>query len=154
VQFDGPVLELVPDARTRVDPRLASLGPDVLGESFDEQRFLGRLRSEDARRPIGDALIDQRLVAGVGNYWKSEACFAVGVDPWRAQSEVDDERALALVRFARERMARSAELGPRARPHAVYGRAGQPCPRCDAPIRSRGQGEGNRVTFWCAACQR
>jgi endonuclease VIII len=108
VEFDGPVLELLPDARTRTDPRLAALGPDVLGEELDELLFLARLRREDPARAIGDALIDQRTLAGIGNYWKSETCFAAAVDPWRAVARVSDREALELVRYARERMLLSA----------------------------------------------
>jgi endonuclease-8 len=153
VQFDGPLLELRSERRTRADPRLAALGPDILGERFDADRFLARLRRDDPSRPIGDALLNQRTVAGIGNVWKAEACFAVGIDPWRALADVGDEEALALARFARERMGAAAHGGRPARPGAVYGRAGRPCPRCGALIRSRGQGEGNRLTYWCPSCQ-
>ena len=83
VQFDGPVLELMTDSRTRFDQRIAALGPDLLAEDFDERRFLRRLREDDQTRGIGDALLDQRNLAGVGNMWKSEGCFLAGVDPWR-----------------------------------------------------------------------
>ncbi|MEA2315027.1 MAG: endonuclease [Solirubrobacteraceae bacterium] len=153
VEFDGPLLELAPDRRLRAHPRLTALGPDVLGESFDFERFLRRLRREDPARPIGDALLDQRILAGIGNVWKAESCFAVGIDPWRALSELRDDEAFALVRFARENMRRSAESGFAARPSFVYGRAGRPCPRCGSPVRRRSQGENNRLTFWCAGCQ-
>ena len=154
VQFDGPVLELMSDARARSDPRLARLGPDVIGRDFDERVFLRRLREDDPTRPIGDALLDQRTVAGIGNMWKAEACFAAKLDPWRPTAEVPDEQALAAVAFARERMSRTVHEGPGARPHAVYRRAGQPCPRCGTRIRQRGQWENNRLTFWCPGCQR
>jgi endonuclease-8 len=154
VEFDGPVLELMSDARTRADPRLATLGQDVLGERFDVERFLRELRADDPGRPIGDALLDQRTIAGIGNIWKAETCFAAGIDPWRPLAEVRDEEAVALLDFAREHMRRSAREGFGARPRAVYGRAGRPCPRCGSPIRRRGQGESNRQTFWCAGCQR
>jgi endonuclease-8 len=154
VEFDGPLLELTSDARTRSDPRLAALGPDVLGEDFDESSFLARLRADDPRRPIGDALLEQRTVAGIGNVWKAECCFAAGVDPWRALNEVSNEEALALVGFAREHMPASALAGFSARPRAVYKRAGQPCVRCGAVILARGQGDDNRVTYWCPGCQR
>jgi endonuclease-8 len=154
VEFDGPVLELMSDARTRSDPRLAALGQDVLGTSFDTRAFLARLREDDPARPIADALLNQRTVAGIGNVWKAECCFAARIDPWRALAAVRDEEALALLDFARQRMPISAREGMRARPHAVYGRAGQPCPRCGARIRRRGQGEHNRVTYWCPGCQR
>jgi endonuclease VIII len=153
VQFDGPVLELLRDSRTRFDRGLAMLGQDVLGEHFDAGRFLARLHASDQRLTIGDALLDQRMVAGIGNLWKAETCFAVGIDPWRPVAEVRDEEAVALLDFARTHMQRSAREGPGARPRAVYKRAGLPCPRCGATIRQRGQGEHNRLTFWCPACQ-
>jgi endonuclease-8 len=154
VEFDGPALELMTAGRARLDQRLAALGPDVLAPEFDRDRFLARLHSDDQTRAIGDALLDQRLVAGIGNVWKSETCFAVGVDPWRALARVRDEEASALATFAREGMQVSAREGPRSRPRAVYKRAGLPCVRCGTPIRQRGQGDDNRVTFWCAGCQR
>ena len=104
------MLELTSDARTRTDPRLAALGPDVIGERFDEPRFLARLRAQDPTRPIGDALLDQRIVAGIGNVWKSEACFARAVNPWRPLGRLRDEEAVAIFAFARERMRHSAEV--------------------------------------------
>jgi endonuclease VIII len=154
VQFDGPVLELIRDSRTRFDQQLAGLGPDVLGEEFDEGRFLRRLREDDPTRPIGDALLDQRTLAGIGNIWKAESCFAAGLDPWRPVGATTDDEALAAVRFARERMGQSARDGFEARPRAVYDRRGQACPRCATEVRSAGQGEQNRNTFWCPGCQR
>jgi len=153
VEFDGPVLELLRDSRIRLDQRLASLGPDLLGESFDRGLFMRRLRRDDPARAIGDALLDQRILAGIGNLWKSESCFATGIDPWRPLGRVSDEEAMALAGFARERMGRSARDGPGARPRSVYKRAGLPCPRCGSLIRRRGQGVNNRVTYWCPGCQ-
>jgi endonuclease-8 len=156
IEFDGPVLELMSDARARSDPRLADLGPDVIGEGFDEQRFLARLREVDPTRPIGDALLDQRTIAGIGNMWKAECCFAAQLDPWRPTAEVADEQVLAAVAFAREQMTRSAREGKgyQTRPHAVYRQAGKPCRRCGTTIRQRGQWENNRATYWCPGCQR
>jgi endonuclease-8 len=154
VQFDGPVLELMSESRTRLDRRLAALGQDVIGARFDHARFLGKLRADDPGRPIGDALLDQQIVAGIGNVWKSESCFATGLDPWRPAGRVSDEEAIAVVEFAREHMRRSADKdGFSTRPKAVYKRAGMPCERCGARIRSRGQWENNRNTFWCPGCQ-
>lgn len=154
VELDGPVLELMSDARSRSQPQLAALGQDVLGARFEHATFLRRLRADDPARPIGDALLDQGTVAGIGNLWKAETCFAVGIDPWRPLSRLRDEEAVALVDFAREHMRRSVESGRRAPPREVYRRAGRPCPRCGERILQRGQGENNRVTFWCPACQR
>jgi endonuclease VIII len=154
VQFDGPVLELMTAARARNDPRIAGLGPDILAPELDAPRFLRRLREDDPTRPIGDALLDQETIAGIGNLWKAEGCFAAGINPWRPAGTVSDEEALAIVAAIRPRMQESARDGFLARGVEVYGRAGRPCPRCGARIRSRGQGDGNRVTFWCEGCQR
>ena len=154
VEFDGPVLELMSDLRARTDPRLAALGEDVLGEDFDRDRFLARLRRSDVTRPIGDALLDQRILAGVGNLWKAELCFAAAIDPWRRVSAVSDEEALELVALARELMRESVGGGHMARPRTVYEHAGRPCPRCGTLVRRRGQGENNRTTYWCPGCQR
>jgi endonuclease VIII len=153
VEYGGPVLELMSDARARSDPRLSELGPDVIGASFDEARFLSRLREDDPTRPIGDALLDQRTIAGIGNMWKAEVCWAAELDPWRPTGEVADARVLAAVAFAREQMTRSVREGVNARPHAVYRRDGRSCPRCGAEIRVRGQWENNRATYWCPGCQ-
>jgi endonuclease-8 len=154
VQFDGPVLELMRESRTRFDRKLAALGQDVIGASFDEQSFLRRLRAEDPQRSIGDALLDQRIIAGIGNVWKSESCFAAGVNPWRPLGRAGDAEALAIVRFARDRMRESADGdGFSSRPRAVYRRAAMPCGRCATPIRQHGQGDDNRLTYWCPGCQ-
>src|SRR5947209_6854832 len=82
-QLGGPVLELLTEGRVRFDQRLAGLGPDVLAEEFDARRFLARLRGEDPTRTVGDALLDQRNVAGIGNIWKAEGCWEAELDPWR-----------------------------------------------------------------------
>ena len=167
VQFDGPVLELMSDGRTRSDQRLAGLGPDILAPEWDERAFLRRLRTDDPTRGIGDALLDQRNVAGLGNIWKSEGCFMAGVDPWRRAGEVTDAEALAIPRMARPLMQLSVERGgwvatsqpnrpPRGRESRtwVYNRDGLPCRRCATPVRARGQGDDNRTTYWCPQCQR
>ena len=113
-----------------------------------------RLRADDPTRPFGDALIDQRTIAGLGNIWKSESCFAAAADPWKPAGRTADETVIATIRFAREHMAQSARDGFSARPRSVYGRAGEPCRRCGAPVRGAGQGEQNRTTYWCPGCQR
>jgi endonuclease VIII len=153
VQFDGPVLELMTASRARFDQRLAALGPDVLAPAFDRARFLRRLREDDPTRPIGDALLEQRNVAGLGTIWRTEGCFAAGLDPWRPTGSVSDDEAMAVIEAVRPRMARSATEGFNPRETRIYGKPGRPCPRCGAPIRSRGQGDNNRRTYWCAGCQ-
>jgi endonuclease VIII len=167
VQFDGPVLELMTDSRTRFDQRIAGLGPDVLADGgFDESLFLRRLRGDDATRGIGDALLDQRNLSGIGNVWKSEGCFLARVDPWRRLRDVSDHEALAIVRGIRPLMQLSAERGGRIVSYEpekplrrgekrmwAFERTGLPCRRCGTPIRSRGQGDDNRTTYWCPRCQ-
>jgi endonuclease-8 len=152
-QINGPVLELMTDSRSRFDRRLALLGPDILAPTLDEDAFLTRLREDDPTRPIGDALIDQRIIAGIGNLWKAEGCFAAGIDPWRRTGEVSDEEALSIVRATRPRMLESAREGMQDRFRVVYGTAGRPCPRCGERIRATGQGDANRTTYWCPGCQ-
>ena len=158
LQFNGPVLELMTDSRTRLDRRIAGLGPDILAPELDRTRFLRRLREDDPTRPIGDALLDQRTIAGIGNLWKVEACFAAGIDPWRRTGDVSDEEALAIVQEARSRMRITAADGIQDRFKVIYGKAGRPCPRCGVGgdrvlIKARGQWDDNRPTFWCPRCQ-
>jgi endonuclease-8 len=150
------VLELMTEARIRTDPRLAGLGPDlVAARPFDEGRFLRRLREDDPTRTLGDALLDQHIVAGIGNFWKSEGCWLAQIDPWRRIGTVTDEEALAVVRALRPLMQRSADDGVQSRFRSIYARADLPCPRCGAPslVRARGQGDDNRTTYWCPTCQ-
>jgi endonuclease-8 len=154
VQFDGPLLELITEGRSRFDQRLAALGPDMLAEQFDRDRFLARLRADDHTRPIGDALLDQRNVAGIGNIWKAEGCWEAGIDPWRPVADVADEEALSIIDAVRPRMQSSAELGPRSIRPRIYKLTGRPCPRCGSRINARGQGDANRTTYWCPGCQR
>jgi endonuclease VIII len=153
VQLGGPTLELLSERRLRIDPRFATLGPDILGERFDARQAIRRLRLRGAGRAIGEALVDQRALAGIGNIWKSESCFARRVSPWRPCAETSDAEIDAILGFARGEMERSANAGFAARPRAVYRRAGQPCLACAGPVSSRGQGEQDRTTYWCAACQ-
>jgi endonuclease VIII len=155
VQFDGPVLELMTDGRSRFDQRIAGLGPDVLADDFDARAAVRRMREDDQTRGVGDALLDQRNASGIGNIWKSESCFAAGVDPWRRLDATADEELLATLEAARSRMLHSVELGghvPREE-LAVHDRAGRPCRSCGTPIRARGQGDDNRTTYWCPGCQ-
>lgn len=155
-QINGPVLELMTAGRSRFDRRLAMLGPDILAPELDEEGILRRLREDDPTRPIGDTLLDQRVLAGIGNLWKVEGCFQAGIDPWRRTGDVTDEEVLEILHATRPRMQQSARDGMQERYKQVYGTAGQACPRCGerSKIRSRGQGDDNRITYWCPRCQR
>ena len=127
-----------------------------IGDEFGEAeraRFLRRLREDDPTRPIGDALLDQRTIAGLGNLWKVEGCFAAAVDPWRPAREVSDEEALRIVDLVRPLMQQSAHDGNQTRFKTIYGRSGMPCPRCGGRIAQRGQWDDNRPTYWCPSCQ-
>lgn len=150
VQFGGPTLRLLSEERARRDPQLARLGPDVLAPEFAPESVVAAMRS-DATRGLGDALLDQTLVAGIGNIFKSEACFAAGVDPWRPVGELADDELRSVLLAAREQMLDSVQSGGR-HSFAVY-KARRPCPRCRGPIRCRGQGDANRTTYWCPNCQ-
>jgi endonuclease-8 len=144
VLWGGSVLELNARAVRR-------LGPDILAEPLDLDGIVGRFRRTDTRREIGDALLDQRLVAGIGNVWKAESLWRAGVSPWRALDSVTDDELRAVLGEAARLMRRSVDEGREER--AVYRAAGRPCPRCQTPIRSRGQGDDNRTAYWCPRCQ-
>lgn len=155
VQFDGPVLELMTDGRRRFDQGLASLGPDLLAPDFDEDRYLSRLRAAGPTVTIGEALLNQRILAGIGNIWKSEGCWEAAIDPWRKLGLLSDEDARRIVRLTRPRMLASGTQGPRSATRLiVYRRVGRPCPRCGTAIVMRRQGDDqNRSTYWCPGCQ-
>ena len=153
VQFDGPVLELMTDSRSRFDQHLAGLGPDVLADEFDAGGFLRRLREADPTRGLGEALLDQRILAGIGNVWKTEGCWEAEIDPWRPVARVADDEALAVVGAARRGMLASAAGRGFPERVRVYDRAGRACQRCGGRVAARGQGDGNRTTFWCPGCQ-
>jgi endonuclease-8 len=147
---------------------LRAAGPDLLGADVQPAAATARaLALVEPARQVGEALLDQRVVAGVGNVYKSEACFLTGVDPWRPVGSLSPEEAAALGSTAARLLAdgvrdggpirtwRPPDAPPRARERTwVYGRRGRPCRRCGAPIRSRGQGDANRTTYWCPVCQR
>ena len=139
---------------------LGHLGPDVLGPDWDEGEVIRRLTASP-ERPVGEVLIDQRVMAGPGNVYKSEVCFLAGVDPRTPVGEVRDPAALAdlmksLMERNRSRGRRVTTDDPRrGRELWVYGRAGRPCRRCGAPIRSFTQGSAGegRITYGCPRCQ-
>jgi endonuclease-8 len=150
VQFGGPTLRLLRTEALRRDPTLSRLGPDILAGDFDPQVVARSLRAHP-HRTLGDALLDQTLVAGIGNIFKSEACFATRLDPWRPIGDLTDEQLIQVCDAAHDLMQNAVEHGRHA--NAVYRRAGQPCPNCGTRIASRGQGDANRTTYWCPQCQ-
>jgi endonuclease-8 len=147
VLWNGPVLEL-----ERGSGSLAHLGPDILDVPPDLDAMLRRLRAQPSSRAVGDALLDQRLVAGIGNLWKAEALWEARVSPWRLLAEVS-EGELRETLAAANRLMRSGVEGTRPLRH-VYRRAGRACRRCGTVIRSAPQGESARTAYWCPGCQR
>jgi endonuclease VIII len=143
VLWGGSVLELNRRAVRR-------LGPDILARPPDLDRMVANLRG-DRRRELGDALLDQRLVAGIGNVWKAESLWRAGVSPWQPVGETTDDELRAVLGEAARLMRGSVDAGRAER--AIYRRAGRPCPRCRTPIESRGQGDANRTAYWCPSCQ-
>jgi endonuclease-8 len=160
VNFSAPVIELL-EARALEHYRpVAGLGPDLLADDFDPREALRRFREPSrAALTIGDALMDQRVMAGVGNIWKHETLFHCRVNPWRRVEDLDDELLLALIAKARELLrasvGKSQDGGsPGGRPTMfVYRRAGRPCRRCFTRIQSAPQGLDIRHTAWCPRCQ-
>ncbi|MEU6915571.1 Fpg/Nei family DNA glycosylase [Streptomyces olindensis] len=158
VGYRLPVLELL---RTTDEHRaVGHLGPDLLGPDWDPDRALANLL-QDPARPLGEALLDQRNLAGIGNVYKSELCFLLGVTPWLPAGDLPAERAAKLPALAkklletnRDRPIRST-TGRRGQDLFVYGRAPRPCLRCGTSVRVADQGDGSRErpTYWCPACQ-
>jgi endonuclease-8 len=152
-----------PDA----DPTLAALGPDVLAEDFDAEGACRRLRAL-GDIPVGDALLDQRSIAGIGNVYKCEALFVCRLNPFAPLASVDDARLTELIATARASMRANLAGGPRRtrdpqratsgpRPpgsaYWVYGRAGRPCLSCGTLVCAKRSGPRARVTWYCPRCQ-
>jgi endonuclease VIII len=150
-QLGGPRLEIRTEAEVRADARLLALGPDVLAPGFDVATGIAALRGTGQSRQVGEALLDQRVLAGIGNVYKCEGCWSARIDPWRALADLTDDELQRLVIEAAALMRYGLETGRM--PRSIYRRAGQPCPRCGTPIQARGQGDANRITYWCQSCQ-
>jgi len=153
------VTEVLPTAKE--DGVTGHLGPDLLGPDWDAAEAVRRLTG-NKERPIGEALLDQRNLAGLGTVYMAETLFLRGVDPSRPAGSVDD--LSALVELGHRLLdANKARLGHvttgdtrPGRENWVYGRAGRPCRRCGTPIRRSEQGPPGqeRLRFWCPNCQK
>jgi endonuclease-8 len=160
VCFDAPEVELLTDSEVGRHRALTSLGPDLMSPTFDATEAVRRLRAR-SDVPLGEALLDQRALAGIGNVYKSEICFIERLDPWAPVSTLSEAAATSLVALARRLLLANAAGGRRvttgvARPGAslwIYGRAGRPCRRCGTLVAVRRQGAQARVTYWCPRCQ-
>ncbi|MCZ7457615.1 Fpg/Nei family DNA glycosylase [Streptomyces sp. WMMC940] len=171
VGYRLPVLELL---RTRDEDRaVGHLGPDLLGSDWDPETAVRNLLADPAR-PIGEALLDQRNLAGIGNVYKSELAFLARVTPWLPIGDLPSGVPERLVATARRLMElnkdtfdrrttpggnaggpgddrRRSPLRPGGQHLFVYGRRGHPCLRCGTAIR--GAGRDDRVSYWCPGCQ-
>jgi endonuclease-8 len=144
VLWGGPVLELDRGVARR-------LGPDILADPPDFDAMLAHFRHADQSRAIGEAILDQRLVAGIGNVWKVESLWAERVSPWRALSDVNGDELRRVLESAHRLMRARVESVPGTR--HVYRRKGRGCPRCGTPIKSWPQGDDARMAYWCPRCQ-
>ncbi|GAA2091086.1 Fpg/Nei family DNA glycosylase [Actinomadura alba] len=153
----GYSLGVVELLRTADEERaVGHLGPDLLGPDWDPAEAVRRLR-EEPERAIGEALLDQRCLAGIGNLYKCEVLFLRGVWPWTPVRDVPDLEGLTtlaqrLLETNRARWAQSSTGSlSRGETSHVHGRRGAPCRRCGNPIRKVDQ--GGRLTYWCPSCQ-
>jgi endonuclease-8 len=139
---------------------VASLGPDLLDDGFDAAAAAARAAEHPERR-IADVLLDQRVVAGIGNIYKSDSLFEVGIDPRTPVAALAPAVLEAIYAAARRQMRATLVTAPRSlsgvrsdrAAHLVYGRTGQPCPRCGASIQCYSLGEPPRWTWSCPGCQ-
>jgi endonuclease VIII len=160
VAFNAPVVELLTADELRTSRPLQTLGPDLLGVSFDLASAVERLRTRDDVQ-VANALLDQRAVAGIGNVIKNETLFLEGLDPWAPVRACTDQELRAALATARRLLQANTGGGARVTTGSprrgqelwVYGRAGRPCRRCGTLIRVRRQGDLARLTFWCPRCQ-
>ncbi|HET6207698.1 MAG TPA: DNA-formamidopyrimidine glycosylase family protein [Terracidiphilus sp.] len=171
VGFSVPLAEIHTAQSLERDRRIPPVASDVLGRDFDEDDAVERLLSFSDFE-LGEALLRQKVLAGVGNVFKSEICFAAGLNPFRKVASLTREQLAEVVSIARRQLGanvledsgnqivtyrgRRRRTTHRSDPGEslwVYGRAGQPCRRCGEPIWSRLQGADARTTYWCPGCQ-
>lgn len=161
VCFNAPVVELLAPRMESIHPGLVGLGPDVLVEPLDLVEIRRRAAGEARRTEIGELLLDQTVVAGIGNIYRCETLFIGRVYPGRPLSGVDDALLDSLITTAARMMRANArpeasvgrEFGLGADERWVYGRARRPCRRCGARITSANMGHQARITYWCPRCQ-
>ena len=169
VGFNIPVAEFIETASVAKHQELRRLGPDLLAGNFDREEAIRRLTNH-ADASAADALLNQRVVAGIGNVYKSEVLFACGVNPFVPVATLTAEQVACLIDTAFKLMRAnvSGSLAPmttytgyrrttrRDDPRErlwVYGRGRLPCRRCGTPVRVRKQGPDARLTYWCPRCQ-
>ena len=163
VCFNAPIVELLEPGAEANHPSLSGLGPDILGRPLHLDEIRARARRRPPETALGELLLDQRVVAGIGNIWRCEALFLEGRSPWAPVSRLTDDELDALMSTAARIMSEGLDPGgplsgtsgstTGRRQRWVYRRTGRPCRRCRTPIKSRGQGEQSRTAYWCPTCQ-
>lgn len=154
--FAAPDIEV--DRTPAIERRMERLGPDALAADFDPRLLIERARTRPTW-PIAEVLLDQRVIAGVGNVYKSELLFLAGVHPRATVGEVSDDELLEIATRAKQLLSVNVRAGARrttgdrarGREMWVYERAGRPCRRCATGIQTARIAD--RVTFWCPTCQ-
>jgi endonuclease VIII len=151
VAFNVPIAEFHTANSLARRPGFDQRGPDILAPGFDEPGAVENLKNHPGLE-IGVALLDQSILAGIGNMFKSEACFLAGVNPFEPIANLSTLRLAGVVSAARKMMVESVTWTRG--PMWVYRRQGEPCRKCGQPIVARKQGAGARTSFWCPDCQR
>jgi len=159
VCFSPKTLELLTPTQLRRHRHLQRLGPDLMLDDFDGQKILQRFRVHNIT-PIGEAVMNQTIVCGIGNVYKSETLFLTCTNPFVRVADLSDEQTLAIAKTAQELMQKNTVGYPRQTRLSgdgerlwVYGRSGKSCFRCDSSIEMRRQGDLGRSTYWCPGCQ-
>ena len=167
VGFNIPVAEFLSSASLARHTQIQELGPDLTDPGFDRQEVVRRLRARDDA-PLHEALLDQRVLSGIGNVLKSEVLYVARVNPFRHVSTIDDatfdrimDVSLRLMKMnIDEGHLLKSSIGRRTTGSLdpgvklfVYGRGGKPCRRCGAPIQASKTGRDARLTYWCPRCQ-
>jgi endonuclease-8 len=158
VCFAAPLVELRRDSRdvTRAANAVAALGPDLCTDDADLDDVLARIAGIDPATQLAEALLNQRVAAGIGNIYKSEVCWAEKLSPFAPISTLDGATRRRVYETARRQLRANLGTGRRVTYQgglAVYGKAGRLCPRCRTRIMRRGGRDDERVTYWCPTCQ-
>ncbi|MFN3649234.1 MAG: Fpg/Nei family DNA glycosylase [Armatimonadota bacterium] len=158
--FSAPVVELLSAWQADRHPDLRSLGPDAITPEFDPEEALRRLQRLPESE-IAVALLNQRVLAGVGNIYKSEVLFVCRVSPFARVGELPEETLRGLITESHRLLTLNRSGGSRRTVFGldegkrlwVYGRSGEPCRACGEPVRMRRQGIDARSTYFCPRCQ-
>jgi endonuclease-8 len=153
VCFNAPVIELLAARGEEQHPSLSGLGPDVLKPPVDLGEVRRRAAATPAATSIGELLLDQRVVSGIGNIWRCETLFVERVDPFRPHGGLDGDDLDRLVSRASTLMLQSLRPEDDRGEPWVYGRYRRPCRRCGTPIRRGHLGAQARLVYWCPRCQ-